>query len=120
MHPQSASCVIEEVTEEASPSATEEISSAEPSAVATEQAAAQAEPSTCAPAEPDTSQQRGAANGSAASEEPVDGQLQQVIADCERLKLGGNALYAKEEYDEALQLYWQVIHQHMTLCACIS
>lgn len=35
-------------------------------------------------------------------------QLQQLLADCDRLKQEGNAAYARGEYEEALQLYWQV------------
>lgn len=37
-----------------------------------------------------------------------DPQVQQLLAECDRLKQEGNAAYARGEYDEALQLYWQV------------
>jgi hypothetical protein len=34
--------------------------------------------------------------------------VQQLLEDCERLKQEGNAAYTRGDYDEALQLYWQV------------
>jgi hypothetical protein len=41
-------------------------------------------------------------------EQQLDPQIQQLIAECEQLKQEGNTRYAQGEYDEALQLYWQV------------
>lgn len=43
-------------------------------------------------------------------EQPVDPQLQQLLDDCEHLKQEGNTAYGRGEYDEALQLYWQVTY----------
>ncbi|WIA15414.1 hypothetical protein OEZ85_002067 [Tetradesmus obliquus] len=58
-----------------------------------------------------SSEQESASSSSSGSEEQLDPQLQQLIAECERLKQEGNALYAQGEYDGALQLYWQAIDQ---------
>lgn len=50
-----------------------------------------------------------AAPSSSGAEQPVlTPEQQQLLEDCERLKQEGNAAYARGEYDEALQLYWQV------------
>jgi hypothetical protein len=48
------------------------------------------------------------AEGGSAVSTSDDEQLQQLLADCDRLKQEGNAAYARGDYDEALQLYWQV------------
>lgn len=45
---------------------------------------------------------------SSSAELSVDPQVQQLLDDCERLKQEGNAAYTRGDYDEALQLYWQV------------
>jgi hypothetical protein len=48
------------------------------------------------------------ASSSAAEQPALTPEQEQLLDDCERLKQEGNAAYAREEYDEALQLYWQV------------
>eukprot|EP00879_Flechtneria_rotunda_P005209 GHRR01005491.1.p1 GENE.GHRR01005491.1~~GHRR01005491.1.p1 ORF type:complete len:241 (+),score=82.59 GHRR01005491.1:199-921(+) len=45
------------------------------------------------------------------SHDQLDQQMQLQIAECEELKQQGNTLYAQEDYDGALQLYWQAIDQ---------
>lgn len=68
---------------------------AEPS---TASSAAESGPSSSSPPEQEQEQQQ-----------PADAeQVQQLLDDCERLKQEGNAAYTRGDYDEALQLYWQV------------
>eukprot|EP00775_Hariotina_reticulata_P008633 gene8633-8814_t len=93
MHPNSQSCIIEEVKED------DNLSSSRP------QADPQQAPSSCQAEQQDTQEQAVESPGS----EQGDEQLQQVIHECERLKQEGNALYAQEDWDGALQLYWQAI-----------
>jgi hypothetical protein len=130
MHPQS--CVIEEIVDEpdapASSSAQADCHSLDASAGAAEDATAEpastadasqtAEHSdTCdfsqpnagaAAADAEESAADAAPSGSGSEEQQLDPQTQQLIADCERLKQEGNTQYAQGQYDEALQLYWQV------------
>jgi hypothetical protein len=142
MHPQS--CIIEEVAVEEdvqeSSSARATRHSLEPSAEAAQDAAA-AEASSSesaskaaaaenatftsaageAVAQPAAAAESQAADAapssSSGSDEQQDPQLQQLIADCERLKQEGNVLYAQGEFDGALQLYWQVTPFLQTFCS---
>jgi len=90
MHPNSQSCIIEEVE-------SDDDASASPPQPDPQQA-----PSSC------QADQQQEADESPNSEQG-DEQLQQVISECERLKQEGNALYGQEDWDGALQLYWQVL-----------
>jgi hypothetical protein len=47
-------------------------------------------------------------------------QLAQLLAECEELKQQGNAAFAREEWDEALQLYWQVCCCVLCVCVCVT
>jgi hypothetical protein len=78
-------------------------------ALAPDAAHNETEPSTSQPAEPD-------AVASSSAEQSVDPQVQQLLDDCERLKQEGNAAYTRGDYDEALQLYWQVVTPHNFHC----
>lgn len=80
------------------------------SSAATEEAAEAAAPGASAATDVHAAD-AAASSSSSGSEEQLDPQLQQLIAECERLKQEGNALYAQGEYDGALQLYWQAIDQ---------
>lgn len=133
MHPQS--CIIEEVQEEGTSCASHSPehaagstaaagvpstghtssgsdpqvaeSSSQPDAADAAAASTEAETSILQPSE-------AAAEASSNAEQPVDAELQQLLVDCDRLKQEGNAAYARGEYDEALQLYWQVRRQDLT------
>lgn len=71
-----------------------------------------AEPSTASPASetgPSSSSSSPPEQDQQQQQQPADTvQVQQLLGDCERLKEEGNAAYTRGEYDEALQLYWQV------------
>lgn len=57
------------------------------------------------------------------SDEEVDFATQQLLDECERLKQEGNAAYASGDYDEALQLYWQVNNNpaiYATQCCAVT
>lgn len=66
------------------------------------------QPSTSAQQQQQATQEQQQEAASDSVGQPVDPQLQQLLDDCERLKQEGNAAYGRGDYDEALQLYWQV------------
>jgi len=118
MHPQS--CIIQELNEENNEPSTSGIEHIDVAPTATEasspdniQQISASESAASEPAVPVSSAVDGGEVNNQPEvervEQPVDPQLQQLLDDCERLKQEGNAAYGRGEYDEALQLYWQVI-----------